>query len=893
MTKSSICFCFLIITYNILFSQSIGIIPEPQKIIHEGNNSFFKWNSNVLIHFYNNYNEDDAFTITQIQEYTNKHAGFINKQITNNQKIKDNDFYIDFIISDLPEIKQNKEQAYIIKITPSSIFVYANSSTGFFYAAQSLKQLFLFNKDNKNNFSTIPCMTIIDYPAIKYRGWLDDISRGPIPTVSYLKQVISKFAEYKLNFFNLYTEHCFKSNNYPDISPADGLTAQEIEELSLFASNYHISMFGNQQCLAHAEKILHNPFYSNLADTRYNFNPGLEDTYTFLETILSEEAKAYKSTFFNINCDETEGLGSGLAKKYVDSIGNINAYCKHINRINSFLKKYNKKVMMWGDIAYKDTSIINKLSKDITIIAWSYVAADNFNDLIYPFKKTGFDFFIAPGTSMWATAFPSIKTYIKNIAYFVRDGHKNSSLGMMNTAWDDAGESMFNNVWHSMIWSAEMSWKPLEQTKKEEAEIECKNRENNFNKIFSKQLFDKQGDSIMKLIYTLDQYADDEVKGIMEFGSINENLFNFYPANIDENYFNSNNKLYTKTLTLVNEFNYFANNSHDEQAKTIINNAKLAALRLICTCKKNMLRIQIYNSLNSPTNNNINTCKSEAKTLLKLLYEFKILYSQLWDKENRAYWRDFILTKYDALANELLNIEQQVFINLDINKENKREVSLKTLYNDKQIFYTIDGSTPNKYSNLYVKPFEISQSCNIKTVTFNSFKEAFYNEKYILIHKAISKLKKLNSKYSTYNAAYSGGGNDALVDGVLGSDNFKDGKWQGFQGQDLDIEIDLQQINEIKRISTRFLQHTYNWILSPKIIEIYYSKDGETYQLAKKHITEVDWKAENQIYTISINDINLKTRYIKFIAKYPGHLPEWHHAKNNPSYMFADEIVVE
>lgn len=164
------------------------------------------------------------------------------------------------------------------------------------------------------------------------------------------------------------------------MAPIEAFTADEIKELEAFCKPYHIQIIGNQQCFAHFEEILKNPFYDDIADAPDNVNPGTEKTYAFLEDLIKEEAEAYSHPLFNINCDETESLGSGKAKAYVDSIGSTTAYYKHINRVNQIVKKYGKRAMMWGDIADAHPDILENLDKDIILIAWSYAARNSFDE---------------------------------------------------------------------------------------------------------------------------------------------------------------------------------------------------------------------------------------------------------------------------------------------------------------------------------------------------------------------------------------------------------------------------------------------------------------------------------------------------------------------------------
>ena len=455
-------------------TANIGIIPIPQSVdICDSINYFIIDKSCVIV---DNENEEVSKIINtfknDIKDITSLDLDILKKKKKTN------------IIFELSDETFENQQGYKIDINKNNINISAPTPQGLFYGAQSLKQLIRHQLLTENNLN-IPCYGIFDYPSLEYRGWMDDISRGPIPTIEFIKEEIRRLAEYKFNFFNLYTEHLYKLDNYPDIAPTDGLTKEEIEELTEFAKDYYIEFIGNQQCFAHAEKTLDNPFYDDIKDTRFNLNPGVDETYEFLEELLSETAQAYESKYFNINCDETESLGNGKAKSYIDSVGNENAYCQHINKVYDILKKYDKEVMMWGDIIAKNPEMIKQLPEDIQFIVWSYGGRDDFSEMIEPFKNSGHTFWIAPGASCWATSFPYIDNYTKNIANFNRDAVKYGSKGVINTAWDDYGETMFNSTWHAMIWCAETSWNALESNN----EAEKLERERIFNKNFEVQYF--------------------------------------------------------------------------------------------------------------------------------------------------------------------------------------------------------------------------------------------------------------------------------------------------------------------------------------------------------------------------------------------------------------------
>ena len=828
----------------------------------------------------------------------------------------------DIIGLDSREINPQEYQIFVIG---NYIMVSAPTPQGLFYGAQSLKQIIRHQLLTENNLN-IPWYCIFDYPSLEYRGWMDDISRGPIPTTDFIKEQIRRLAEYKFNFFNLYTEHLFKLDEYPDIAPTDGLTAEEIKELTEYAKDYYIEFIGNQQCFAHAEKTLDNPFYDDIRDTRFNFNPGVEETYEFLETLLGETAQAYESKYFNINCDETEGLGNGKAKSYVDSLGSENAYCQHINKVYDILQKYDKDVMMWGDILAKNPEMIKQLPEDIQFIVWSYGGRDSFDEMIAPFKNSGHTFWIAPGASCWASSFPYIDNYIKNIAHFNRDGYKNGAKGVINTAWDDYGETMFNSTWHAMVWCAETSWNTL----KTNDEAERIQREAIFNKNFNVQYFQQPtansqslnprisesqnlrnsetqnlnnsatqqlNNSAISHLYELNKLIDEsDMTNLMNFTVLNAPLLEFYPSQLDSAAITKNErekqqsfKIYQKLLKDRQEVN--ANTE-------IIDAAILAAYRAYIVTLKNELRVNLYKTMLNPTEENVASTKNMSEQFLDSLHCLKKRFVKAWDMESRSYYRNVFTERYDKIAKNVLNAGNIVFIETlgQQTTDNRQQtlVSLKTIFNDRDIYYTIDGSTPDKNSKVYTGPFAIERSCIVKAVCFEDNRETIVNEKYILYHKGMGHFRKLNTVAGNYRPEYSGGSEDALLNGAVGTNNYKDGNWQGFYGTDCDLELDFGKKEKLNSLKINFNTNPYDWILLPKKMSVFISNDGNNYTLFKTFdISEDVDTSKTNIVTKTFDISGLNSRFVRIVVETPGLIPEGLPGYNNPSWMFMDEIVVE
>lgn len=802
-----------------------------------------------------------------------------------------NEDNVDTLIVDHLEVPRNEDQAYRLTVSEKAIRMEATTETGVFYATQSLRQLYRHASLNSaDGIVRIPCMTITDWPDFKLRGWQDDISRGPIVTMDYLKQLIPQMAECKVNFFSLYTEHTFKTESHPDIAPEDAFTAEEIKELEAFCKRYHVEIIGNQQCFAHCEKILKNPFYEHLADTRYNLNPGIEATYSFLDDIIREEAATYSHPLFNINCDETESLGNGKGRDYVRKVGKEKAYYQHINRVNEIVKRYGKRAMMWGDIADQHPEIIENLDKDIILLAWSYVGIDSFDKFLQPYVSSGHDFMVVPGVSLSERVWPNQREFTRNIPNLCRDGFYHGAFGMMNTCWDDFGDSQTNEALYGLALGAEMGWNPVkkDETWSPQDEGDRQTKEN-----FALHFLGNSGD---KLYQPLDDVAEMAQEDIAKFSSMTEKMVPFYPSQVHdtiETYY----KDFLKTWFGEGEDNieYRLRQAREKARRNagIFDNALFAAHRIQWCANRNITRCQLYRTFQDPDEANVNESKRQIDELLASLHQLKCEYIKVWEQESRPCWLDVDMEKYNTVAKDLQALPYLPFIDSHTDDDGQVMITIRTLYKDQPIHYTIDGKDVDTTDPVYGQPFPITRSCLVKAACFDAMGRPVGKERYFVYHKGMGKLKVLNSPAGNYRPEYSAGGDNALLDGLLGSKDYKDGRWQGFYGVDADIELDFKQKEPINDIEIGFLVNPHDWILRANQVEILTSNDGQHYKLFQTHDIQARTdQANNVVFKERIPTKGLKTRYLKIIVKNPGLIPEGLPGHGFDSWIFMDEIII-
>jgi hypothetical protein len=348
------------------------------------------------------------------------------------------------------------KEDYVLEVRGNEVVCSAAGEAGLFYGFQTLLQLVRANRRE----SSLACLTIRDWPSLRWRCFQDDMTRGPSSKLATLKQHVDVGANLKMNLFTYYMEYQYAFEKHPVIGPRDGsLMPRDLAALVDYGRSQHVDILGNQQSFGHWARILAHQEYAHLRETDHIVTPVKEETYRLLDDLYSEVCPILPFAMFNVCCDETSGLGSGPSKTLADKIGVGGVYVRHVRRLHDLLQtKYGKRMMMWGDIILNHPDHLNEIPKDTIMLTWGYDARANFESQIIPFADSGYDFFVCPGIGNWSRILPAFRTSTTNICNFVRDGVKHGAIGMLNTAWEDDGEALQGYKWHGYAWGAECAW---------------------------------------------------------------------------------------------------------------------------------------------------------------------------------------------------------------------------------------------------------------------------------------------------------------------------------------------------------------------------------------------------------------------------------------------------
>jgi hexosaminidase len=354
-------------------------------------------------------------------------------------------------------------EGYVIVTTGRSAHVIGATAEGIFYGAQTMKQLVQGSAEKPTVFTSV----IRDWPAMKYRGIQDDLSRGPLPTLEFQKKQIRTFAAYKLNVYSPYYEHTMEYKSNPLIGPPGGTMSQaDIKAIVAYAKQYHIDVIPEQEAFGHLHHILKYDLYSAIGETEHGhvLAPGDPRSIPLIKQWFAEIDSLFPSKFVHIGADETFELGMGRTKERVKSQGIGTVYLDFLKQVEEVLRPSGKKLLFWGDVAQNHPDLVKSLPKDMVAVAWDYWTTRNFRRSMAPYVDAGLELWVAPGNNSWSHVYPNNDLALRNIQGFIREGQQVGATGVLNTTWDDDGEAIFNQGWYGILFGAAASWQKGESS---------------------------------------------------------------------------------------------------------------------------------------------------------------------------------------------------------------------------------------------------------------------------------------------------------------------------------------------------------------------------------------------------------------------------------------------
>ncbi|MGA8620088.1 MAG: beta-N-acetylhexosaminidase [Candidatus Sulfotelmatobacter sp.] len=545
------------------------------------------------------------------------------------------------------------DQGYLLFSDQSHLIVAANTGQGLFYGVQTLRQLLR----PQGRTLICPAVSIRDWPSMEWRGVQDDISRGPIPTEDFMKRQIRTLAAYKINLFALYMEHVFDFASQPLVAPKEAaLTPREINALVDYAKNLYVTILPEQQTFGHLHHMLKYEIYSDVAERPHGhvLTPTKEHSYDIIKAMYADLVPLFPGPFLHVGGDETFELGHGQTAARATEVGLGRVYLEHMQKVSAILQPYHKQLMFWGDIAVKYPQLLGILPKDMIAVPWDYDAKPTFENIIKPYRDAGLRVVVAPGANNWNQVWPNLDVGFTNIRNFVRDGQTLGAMGMLNTTWNDDGESLYAMAWPALIFGAAAAWQAGES------------KIDQFKDTYDWAFYRNPADSTFRdALENLDHGHQALAK--INVDTETDDLFWIDPFTVD------GAKMMQKLLPAASEMRLGAEHAlaslYRNPIKARANQDTLADMTLAAwrwdalgmkvefTQEINNFYWDAFQNQTDPDRvgndlEEITSINARLEDLRDATTRLSDLYRQAWLREYSPYWLDNVLVRYDILARE-------------------------------------------------------------------------------------------------------------------------------------------------------------------------------------------------------------------------------------------------
>ena len=293
-------------------------------------------------------------------------------------------------------------ESYTLSVTPQRIEIRATSGAGLFYGMQTLLQL--MQPAGTGSYS-VPSVEIEDTPRFAYRGLMLDVSRH-FATKEFIKKQVDALAYYKINRLHLHLTDAagwrLEIKKYPlltdfaawrtdptwkkwwnggrkylryDEPGASGgyYTQDDIREILEYARQHYITVIPEIEMPSHSEEVLAAYPQLSCSGEPYknsDFCVGNEETFTFLENVLTEVMELFPSEYIHVGGDEAGKSAwktcpkcqKRMKDEHLANVDELQSYLIH--RIEKFLNNHGRRLLGWDEI------LQGGIAPNATVMSW-------------------------------------------------------------------------------------------------------------------------------------------------------------------------------------------------------------------------------------------------------------------------------------------------------------------------------------------------------------------------------------------------------------------------------------------------------------------------------------------------------------------------------------------
>ena len=251
---------------------------------------------------------------------------------------------------------------------------------------------------------------------------------------------------------------------------------------------------------------------------------------------------------------------------------------------------------------------------------------------------------------------------------------------------------------------------------------------------------------------------------------------------------------------------------------------------------------------------------------------------------------DELCAMYDAMGYTYATHILQVVGEVTADPENAQVKVELTAQGDAPIRYTLNGEKPGRFSKLYTEPLILDEDCVLKAAAVRRGIEPRYFERRYQFHKAVgADLTFSRAPHRKYCA----GAPDNLVDAIRGPQVFKRIEWTAWNGDPVEITVDLKEVTECGTVTLGFISDKPSYVFLPEHVSVAVSENGKDFVevASKEHGVEKE-DDPDILADFTYDFLPVQARFVKVKITPVKFLPDWHYAAGKRSYIFLDEIIV-
>ena len=365
----------------------------------------------------------------------------------------------------LPE--QIGDEGYELVVAPSGAVIRARAEQGLLHGMLTLEQM--LSAALVRGRHRVPCLRIVDWPALPMRGFHEDYGRDQLPTAEDHERSVRTLAQFKMNTYLWFIEpDHFVYKFDPELSTEyDRFRFDEVRAMAAYARQHYIEVIPVVELLGHMEMTLRHERYKDLAELPEgggDLCATSDAAFDLVRNIVNEVAPAFAGRYFHCGLDESYAVGKGRSADAAKEKGIEQVFADYYTRMDNLVKSHGQTMVMYADIVLNHPAMLSLLPKDIVMMFWDYAPRQRYPDLD-TLAQSGCPVMALSGLWDWNNLYPRYPAAFKNMETLCAQASQAGALGHFVSSWGDgyrgaAGVNLSELNVFGFVYCAALSWNP-------------------------------------------------------------------------------------------------------------------------------------------------------------------------------------------------------------------------------------------------------------------------------------------------------------------------------------------------------------------------------------------------------------------------------------------------